>query len=80
MSPNPASNSVSIDLPANVVDGTLLIGVFDVSGANVLFTTASAESGTIQLNTTALATGSYLVRITQLSGRPVASDQLIIGR
>ena len=80
MSPNPANSSVVIDLPSQNLNGVLIVGIFDLSGANLHTSIHRAENGAIMLNTNELASGSYQVRISMLNGQPVASNQLLIQR
>ena len=62
LSPNPANQLVQIAIQSGQTE-TLNIQFYSVIGNKVMSITAVAEGGKLQINTSALAEGVYLVRI-----------------
>lgn len=62
LSPNPANQQVQITVQSGQTE-TLNIQFYSVIGNKVMSITSVAEGGKLQINTSALAEGVYLVRI-----------------
>lgn len=62
VSPNPANQYVQLQLNSNV-SGTITIELKDITGKTVLQQQQQANGGTINLNTAAVANGTYVIRL-----------------
>jgi len=77
VSPNPASDNISINLDL-IETSNLIIDVIDITGKQIAIIADEKQNGVVtkQFNTSALPSGNYLVRL-QVNGK-TATQKLIV--